>query len=179
MSLLNTFVRSGWGAMSARGWLYGALLIGAVDTGQAQSPPPAESARAEQLEALGREVASAERAFARTMADRNLEAFAGFVAESAVFRDGPHLLIGRAAVRDGWRALFKPGPAPFSWEPDRVTVSDSGATAVSSGPVRDAAGKMIGRFTTVWQKQIGSEGERWRVIVDQGVPLAECAASDR
>jgi hypothetical protein len=83
-------------------------------------------------------------------------------------------------VLDGWRALFKPGPAPFSWEPDRVTVARSGDTAVSSGPVRDGAGKMVGRFTTVWHREIGSDtGPRWRVIVDQGVPLAECTTPPR
>ena len=70
-------------------------------------------------------------------------------------------------------------PAPFSWEPDRVTVADSGVTAVSSGPVRDPGGKMVARFTTVWHKDVGADGARWRVIVDQGVPLAECSPPGR
>jgi ketosteroid isomerase-like protein len=149
-----------------------------VAAGQAQSPPAVAPARPERLESLSREVASAERAFARTMADRDLDAFAVFVADDAVFRDGADLLIGRTAVVDGWRPLFRPGPAPFSWEPDRVTVAESGSTAVSSGPVRDAAGKMIGRFTTVWHREAASGPDpRWRVIVDQGVPLAECNPS--
>jgi len=161
--------------MGARSTLCGLLLAGAAVAGQAQPASAAAPARSERLEALSREVSSAERAFARTMADRDLDAFAGFVADDAVFRDGANLLIGRAAVVEGWRALFKTGPAPFSWEPDRVTVADSGATAVSSGPVRDAAGKMVGRFTTVWQRGTASgQDSRWRVVVDQGVPLAEC-----
>ena len=159
--------------MGATSPLCGLLLLGAVLAAQAQSP--AAPSPADRLETLSREVAAQERSFARTMADRDLDAFAGFVADDAVFRSGSELLVGRPAVVDGWRALFKPGPAPFSWEPDRVTVSDSGTTAVSSGPVRDAAGKMIGRFTTVWQRDAASNPHpRWRVIVDQGVPLAEC-----
>jgi ketosteroid isomerase-like protein len=140
----------------------------------------AEPARAERLEALAREVSTAEREFARTMSERDLSAFAGFVAEDAVFRSGRDLLIGRSAVVEGWRANFKPGPAPFSWEPDRVTVADSGDTAMSSGPVHDPEGKVIGRFTTIWHKVAEPDGAvRWRVIVDQGVPLAECAVSGR
>ncbi len=120
------------------------------------------------------------RDFARTMADRDLEAFGRFVAEDAVFRGGHGLLLGRKAVVDGWQSLFKPGPAPFSWEPDQVTVADSGNAAISSGPVRDSGGKMIGRFTTVWHKEADpAGGARWRVIVDQGVPLAECSAASR
>ena len=166
--------------MDVRWPLCGVVLMCGVVAGQAQSAAPAAPARAERLQALAREVAAVERAFAKTMADRDLDAFAAFVADDAVFRDGADLLIGRAAVADGWRALFKPGPAPFSWEPDRVTVADSGTTAVSSGPVRDAAGKMIARFTTIWRRaNEAGAGARWQVMVDQGVPLAECKASDR
>jgi ketosteroid isomerase-like protein len=161
--------------MGARSPLCGLLLMGAVVAGQAQSSTAVAPAPSERLETLALDVASTERAFAKTMADRDVDAFAAFVADDAVFRDGADLLIGRAAVVQGWRALFKPGPAPLSWEPDRVTVADSGNTAVSSGPVRDAAGKMIGRFTTVWRREPAlGPGARWRVIVDQGVPLAEC-----
>ena len=155
------------------------LSICAMAGARAEVPAASEAGRAGQLEAVAREVSSAERDFARTMADRDLAAFGRFVAEDAVFRDGSALLVGRKAVVNGWRDLFKPGPAPFSWEPDRVTVADSGVTAVSSGPVRDPGGKMIARFTTVWHKDVGADGARWRVIVDQGVPLAECSPPGR
>jgi ketosteroid isomerase-like protein len=139
--------------------------------------PAAEADRTERLRSLADEVSAAERAFARTMAERDLQAFAGFVAGDAVFRSGRDLLVGRDAVVEGWRSEFKPGPAPFSWEPDRVTVAESGGTAISSGPVRDPDGRIIGRFTTIWRKESELDGSaRWRVIVDQGVPLLECAA---
>ena len=137
----------------------------------------AEAERAERLRVLADEVSAAERDFAQTMAERDLKAFAGFVAEDAVFRSGRELLIGRSAVVEGWRESFNPGPAPFSWEPDRVTVADSGATAISSGPVHGPDGRVVGRFTTIWRKESAPDGgARWRVIVDQGVPLIECAA---
>jgi ketosteroid isomerase-like protein len=151
--------------------LGGLLALLAVAAAQA------EPTRAERLDALAREVSAAERDFAKTMSDRDLQAFAGFVAEDAVFRSGHDLQIGRAAVVEGWRDNFKPGPAPFSWEPDRVTVAASADTAVSSGPVRDPAGRVIGRFTTIWHKDAAPGGAgRWRVIADQGVPLLECSS---
>lgn len=136
----------------------------------------AEPGKAEQVQAWSGEVTAAERDFARTLADRNLQAFAGFIAEDAVFRSGEELLLGRSAVVERWRHYFEATQIPFSWEPDRVTVDDDGVTAVSSGPVRGSDGKVIARFTTVWRKQTDADGTRhWRVIVDQGVPLVECA----
>lgn len=151
-----------------------ALLLGTV------LPSAAEPGGSERLKMLAHEVSEVERDFARTMAKRDVQAFAGFIAEDAVFRNGQELLLGRSAVLDGWRAYFKPGPAPFSWEPDRVTVAESGATAVSSGPVHDPDGKIVGRFTTIWHKEVAPSGSgRWRVIVDQGVPLVECSAPNR
>jgi ketosteroid isomerase-like protein len=151
------------------------VLLGAAVLASAAEPE-----RVERLQQLANEVSAAERDFARTMADRDLEAFAGFVAQDAVFRSGEELLIGRGAVVEGWRARFKPGPAPFSWEPDRVTVADSGATALSSGPVRDPDGRIVGRFTTIWHREAAPDGSsRWRVIVDQGVPLLECSPPNR
>jgi len=168
-------------ATCARWVLSGALPIwAAAAAGEARMAPPDQPARAERLEALAREVSAAERSFARTMADRDLQAFAGFVAEDAVFRDDSRLLLGRDAVVEAWSRLFKPGPAPFSWEPDTVTVADSGSTAISSGPVHDSSGKIVGRFTTVWRREASPDGSgRWRAIVDQGVPLTECSAPTR
>ena len=130
---------------------------------------------ASELEALAREVAAAETAFAQTMADRRIDRFAEFVAEDAVFR-GAALRIGRAAVVEKWRPLFEGAQAPFSWAPDVVTVAADGRSAVSSGPVRDAQGKVASRFVSIWAK--GADG-RWRVSVDEGVDggAGDCASA--
>lgn len=129
----------------------------------------------QRIRSLSAEVSGVEKQFAQTMADRDMDAFAAFLSDDAVFRSGDQLLLGRAAVVDTWRKYFQAGSAPFSWSPDRVTVNDAGDTAVSSGPVRDPSGALIGRFTTIWRKGTGPNGNvRWRVIVDQGVPLLEC-----
>jgi len=114
---------------------------------------------------LTEQVREAETAFAATMARRDLAAFAGFVAEEAIFfsRVGP--LRGRAAVLEGWRHFFEGATAPFSWKPEIVEVLASGALALSRGSVWDAEGKQIGTFNSIWRRD--SDG-RWRVIFDKG-----------
>lgn len=113
---------------------------------------------------LQSQVEAAERAFARTMADRDLEAFSALVAEDAVFF-GSSPLQGREAVVEGWAPFFDGPEAPFSWEPEEVVVLASGTLAHSSGPVRNPAGDQVGTFNSVWRLE--ADG-RWRVIFDKG-----------
>jgi ketosteroid isomerase-like protein len=116
------------------------------------------------------QVMAAERAFAKTMADRDHTAFATFVAEDAVFFGNADVLRGRAAVADGWKRYFAAGtPAPFSWEPDTVEVA--GDLALSSGPVHDPAGNRVGTFNSTWRRD--PDG-RWRVLFDKGCPPCNC-----
>ena len=111
-----------------------------------------------------RQVVEAERAFAKTMADRDAEAFAEYVSEEAVFY-GREILRGRRQVAEGWSLYFQGPEAPFSWEPEHVEVLPSGSLALSSGPVFDPAGKRIGTFNSVWRLE--ADG-RWRVVFDKG-----------
>lgn len=121
-------------------------------------------------ETLARRVRDAERSFARSMAERDLGSFASHVSEEAVFFGGKGILRGRAAVVDGWKAYFEGAEAPFSWEPERVEVLDSGELAMSSGPVLDREGRRIGTFNSVWRL----EGDGiWRVVFDKGCPPCE------
>ncbi len=117
------------------------------------------------------QVLAAERAFARTMADRDLRAFASFIADEAVFFSGPKPLRGRAQIADWWARYYQAPTAPFSWEPEDVEVLESGALALSSGPVRDPQGKVFARFTSIWRHE--SPGT-WRVIFDQGSAVCSC-----
>ena len=111
------------------------------------------------------QVEATERAFAHTMAARDLGAFGGFVSEEAVFFTGPEPLHGRAAVVQWWSRYFKDAAAPFSWEPDRVEVLASGTLALSTGPVRDPQGKLIGRFASIWRQERPGQ---WRIVFDRG-----------
>lgn len=132
--------------------------------GLAASGPRAQGA--ESSAELAAAVRARETAFAKTMADRDHSAFASFVAEDAVFM-GRTALRGRKAVADGWKAFFEGAAAPFSWSPERVEVLDSGALAISSGPVVDPTGKRVGTFNSTWRRE--PDGE-WRVVIDIGCP---------
>ena len=125
------------------------------------------------LQALRQQVGDAERAFAKTMADRDHEAFARFVSEEAVFFSGPVPLHGRQAVADFWKRFYEKPQAPFSWAPDHVEVLASGTLALTTGPVHDPSGKLIGRFNSIWRQEAPGV---WRVVFDKGEGVCDCAA---
>lgn len=118
------------------------------------------------------EVFAAERAFAQAMADRDHEAFASFISEEAIFFGGDEPLRGKQQVVEGWAAFFEAAEAPFAWEPQTVEVLESGTLALSSGPVRNMAGDLVARFTSIWRRD--SDGA-WRVVFDKGCDV--CARS--
>jgi ketosteroid isomerase-like protein len=125
---------------------------------------------AEPVEALAATVRAREIAFAKTMAGRDHAAFVPFVAEEALFM-GRTVLRGRKAVAEGWKPYFEGEKAPFSWQPDRVEVVDSGTLAFSTGPVFDPEGKRVGTFNSTWRLE--KDGE-WRVVLDSGCPPCAC-----
>ncbi|KQQ86450.1 ketosteroid isomerase [Massilia sp. Leaf139] len=114
---------------------------------------------------LRQQVFDAEKAFAATMARRDFDSFSAYLSREAVFMGPGGATRGKDAVAQAWRAYFDKPAAPFSWAPDEVEVLDSGTLAYSSGPVRDATGKQIGRFNSIWRL----EGPgTWRVVFDRG-----------
>ena len=134
--------------------------------------PIVASAQVERQRA--QQVFEAESAFALTLATRDSAGFATYVALDAIFfgRQGP--LHGRAAVVASWQPFFKGPAAPFSWSPEVVEVLESGTLALSSGPVRDPAGRQIGTFNSIWRRD--PDGQ-WRVVFDKGCPLCDCSRS--
>jgi ketosteroid isomerase-like protein len=118
------------------------------------------------------QVREAERAFAKTMADRDHTAFTSFLADEAIFLGPKEALRGKQAVAAGWKRFFDGKQAPFAWEPERVEVVSSGNLAISTGPVTDpASGKRVGTFTTTWRRE--PDG-KWRVVLDSGCPPCNC-----
>jgi ketosteroid isomerase-like protein len=113
-------------------------------------------------------VFATERAFAKSMADRDLAAFTEFIAEESIFFNGQEEPSrGKKQVVKEWEPYFKETAAPFSWEPDQVEVLASGTLALSTGPVRDPTGKVFGRFNSIWRL----EGPNtWRIVFDKGSP---------
>jgi len=123
------------------------------------------SAEVPDSEQLKRQVEDTERAFALTMAERDHVAFTQFLSDEAIFFSGETALRGKQRVVDSWKPYFKDPEAPFSWEPQTVEVLDSGTLALSSGPVRDAAGNVVATFNSVWRLE--SHGQ-WQIIFDKG-----------
>lgn len=144
-----------------------ALALCSLFAGCAVSPVQPRTADARQ------QVFAAERAFAKTMADRDLRAFAAFIADEAVFFSGPNPLRGRRQVIDWWTRYYTAAAAPFSWEPDEVEVLESGTLALSSGPVRNPQGKIIARFSSIWRLEAPGT---WRVVFDKGSEVCSCAS---
>ncbi|NVJ97930.1 MAG: nuclear transport factor 2 family protein [Alphaproteobacteria bacterium] len=111
------------------------------------------------------EVAAVETAFAKTMADRDFEAFKSFLDPETVFWSGGQALRGKDAVAEGWKGLYEREAAPFSWKPETVMVLDSGTLAHSTGPVTAPDGRIFAYFHSTWRKN--ADGE-WKIIFDKG-----------
>jgi len=150
---MNTF----WWRLGRREWaglvLAVVIVIGSASSAQAQSN--------------GEDLGAVESAFAATMADRDLEAFVGFLDPETVFFAGPTELRGAEAVKKAWAPFFEDEAAPFSWRPEVVSVLDSGSLGLSSGPVLDPEGNRIGTFNSIWR--LNPDGA-WKIVFDRGCP---------
>jgi ketosteroid isomerase-like protein len=142
--------------------LFAAAFAGACAV-PAPVPAPAE---------LNAQVVATERAFARTMADRDYQAFTTFIADDAIFFGGPQPLRGKEAVTAAWKRFYEQPAAPFSWAPETVEVLASGTLASSSGPVRDRDGKVVATFNSIWRLEAPG---KWRIVFDRGNDVCECA----
>jgi ketosteroid isomerase-like protein len=142
------------------------LALGAALAGCAASPHRTAAVD------LERQVADAERSFAKTMVDRDHARFGSFVSEEAVFFSGPTAIRGRSQVMAAWKRFYESAAPPFSWEPESVQVLDTGTLALSSGPVRDSRGKLVATFTSIWRLEAPGV---WRVVFDKGSDVCECA----
>jgi ketosteroid isomerase-like protein len=134
--------------------------------GCAATPPKPSAAEAQQ------QVADTERAFAKSMADRDHAAFVAFLAEETIFFSGPKPLHGKAEVAAFWKRFYEKPDAPFSWQPETVEVLESGNLALSSGPVFDPSGKKFATFTSIWRRDAPGV---WRIVFDKGNPECDCA----
>ncbi len=138
----------------------GALLIAAC----AGAPPHVSNEQAKH------EVEATERAFAKTMADRDHAAFMTFLADETVFFGGKGPLRGKAQVAAAWKRFYTEPKPPFSWEPAQVEVLDSGTLALSTGPVHDPDGKLIANFNSIWRREATGV---WRIVFDKGSDVCD------
>jgi len=126
------------------------------------------AAFAADIAALKQQVIETEASFAATMASRDFDRFASFVATDAVFFSRTDVLRGKSAVLAAWKTDFSDKTAPFSWAPGVVEVLESGDLALSSGPVYDRAGKQVATFTSIWRLE---NDKHWRIVFDKGNPV--------
>lgn len=131
-------------------------IAGVASVAQTQAPVSPTTSRDR--------VFAAERAFAKTMKDRDLAAFTRHLSKDAVSY-GRGVDRGPAAVTASWKAYFDAPAPPFSWEPTSVEVIDSETLALSTGPVRGPDGRQTSTFTSVWRLE--PDGV-WRVVFDKG-----------
>lgn len=143
-----------------------AVLCAVLLTACAAPAPRGDTSRAEQ------EVADTERAFAKSMADRDYAAFKSFLSEDAIFFSGTTALKGKQQVAAAWQRFYEKPEAPFSWQPEQVQVLDSGDLALSTGPVRDEKGKLFATFTSIWRREAPGQ---WRIVFDKGAAVCDCA----
>ena len=131
--------------MSRRGTGLGAILVLVAGLGNTSDPLGSP-------ETTAAEVRAREIAFAKSMADRDLAAFATFVSEEAVFLAAT-VLRGRDAVIEGWKPFFDGPEAPFSWAPPSPPPG-SGSRTATGGSCWTAA---VRRATALEPKQRGDE----------------------
>ena len=138
------------------------LLAACAGTGSGQTRGSRDATKTEA--SAHDQVVATERAFAKTMADRDFKAFQQFLSSEAIFFSGSTVEHGPAEIEATWKPYFKGPGAPFSWVPDNVQVVPSGKLALSTGPVY-VDGKEVGRFNSVWRL----EGTNtWRIVFDKG-----------
>jgi ketosteroid isomerase-like protein len=128
---------------------------------------PALSAQQIDMAQRQQEVRARETAFAKSMADRDLAAFASFISPEAVFVGAGGTTRGPKDIAAAWKRFFDGPDAPFSWKPEAVEVLASGNLALSSGPVFDPKGQRIGTYNSTWRRDADNV---WRIIFDNGCP---------
>jgi ketosteroid isomerase-like protein len=140
------------------GFAWAVVMLGFASGAGAQGAVPFDGPEADDVRA--REVG-----FAKSMADRDFDAFRTFLHPDAVFFSGSEAIRGAEAVAAAWQPFFEGEVAPFSWAPDLVQVLESGDLALTSGPVRAASGETVGRFNSIWRRDRSGQ---WYVVFDKG-----------
>jgi ketosteroid isomerase-like protein len=143
-----------------------AILLFVLYSSAAIAAPPG-------LSTAQKQVWDTETAFAKTMAERDFPAFSHFLSGEAIFFGSSRTMHGKAEIEAVWKRYYDEPAAPFSWEPAQVEVLASGNLALSTGPVHDAEGKLIGTFSSIWRQDAPGV---WHIVFDKGSPACDCAA---
>ena len=113
------------------------------------------------------QVRDAELAFARAFANRDKATFFAMVADDATFLSPGATAQGKEQVIKAWTRLLEGPEAPFSWAPDRVSVSADGNLGLSTGPVCGADGVHGGDYISTWRRE---KDGGWKIVFDSSGP---------
>lgn len=149
--------------MKRRALLAGAAILPLAACSETANKPAAAAPLSPDAAATA--ARAAEIAFAATMAARDFDAFAGHIADDAVFINGTEPLRGKPAILAYWKRFYDGAEAPLAWAPEIVEASGDGGIAWSEGPVTFPDGTSTMRYQSVWRRDRDSV---WRVVFDQG-----------
>lgn len=118
-------------------------------------------------------IRQADLGWSKTAQTKQLDAFAGYLLDSAVYlgANAP-IITGKQAIREMFGNFFALPGFACKWQPAKVEVARSGDLGYSRGTYElsfnDPKGSPIvdkGKYATVWKKQANGS---WKVAVDMG-----------
>jgi ketosteroid isomerase-like protein len=120
---------------------------------------------------IRRAVQCAEVGFSRSVENRDLEGFVGFLDPEVRFVTGS-ISRGPEEVAEAWAGFFQVDGPRIRWRPAVVEVVADGTLAISRGPYRMTSvsedGQLVhawGTFNSTWR--LNADGE-WKVLFDAG-----------
>ena len=141
---------------------FACLLAGCVGGGD--TPPDPEVWKLELM--------AADRAFAHETAERGLDGWMAYMAESATMFSGPRVVRGFTSVREYMLPALESENFSLAWNPAEAEVSPDGNLGYTFGryerKVTLEGGEeqsVTGNYVTIWRRQADS---RWKVVVDMG-----------
>lgn len=176
--------------MSLRSWsrvFYAtiSLLAGlATASASAESPATNESRSRlteTELVELEESLRATEIAFATSVADKDWDRFASFIADEAIFVGGT-VLRGKRAILEGWEVFFREDAPQLTWAPEVVEIQGDGELGMTRGPYTlEQVGpdgttvSQSGLFNSIWKRQ--PDGV-WQVLFDAGCPPCQSLRPD-
>jgi ketosteroid isomerase-like protein len=134
----------------------------------------------EQVE-LEKSLRATEIAFASSVADKDRDRFASFIADEAIFVAGT-VLRGKQAILDGWEVFFREDAPKLTWAPEVVEIQGDGELGMTRGPFTleqvgpdGEAVSQSGLFNSIWKRQPNGY---WQVLFDAGCPPCQSSRSD-
>jgi len=145
------------------------LLLLALLCGAAPAPQTAPAGAGEKL------LRDLEARFARSVAERDRDAFLAFWAkDAAIFPPSGGPAIGPEKVWEQWASILEDKDVSLTWKPSRVEMAASGDLGYTYGRYeskrKGPAGEVVthgGCYVTIWRKE---KDGAWRVVLDIGSP---------